>query len=139
MTKEEMFNYIEEYCKQNNLCNDKNPDAKGKGYHFFRNTIKGKTLWTWYGFACKGKFRLDLGVRGANESVQDEICALGKDYECDVLRTAFHIFFARDIPFESVDENVLGNAMRKYQEFCNTLLPKIKEILQKSVCKSKFF
>ena len=26
MTKEEMFNYIEEYCKQNNLCNDKNPE-----------------------------------------------------------------------------------------------------------------
>lgn len=54
-----------------------------------------------------------------------------RDYEIDVLKKALHIFFVRDIELESVNTEILNNAMRKYQKFMNEDFREIATILQK--------
>jgi hypothetical protein len=131
MTKEEIFSCIDNLCQIYELPNDKRPDARGNGYHFW----KGKVSHAWYGTLRNGNiFRLDFVARPPRET-RDEIYAAiraqlsGKDYEIEVMQTLLHIFFVRNIRLESVTMDILDKAMCKYQEFMNEEFPKLKAIL----------
>ena len=131
MTKEEIFSCIDNLCQIYELPNDKLPDAKGKGNHFW----KGNVSYAWYGTQWNGKkFRLDF-VASPPRETRDEIYAAirdqlyGKDYEIEVMTSLLHIFFVCDIKLESVTMDILDKAMCKYQEFMNEEFPKLKAIL----------
>ncbi len=134
MTKEEIFSCIENLCQIYNVHNGKIPDAKGKGYHLFK---KGNLYWAWYGTLWNNrKLRIDF-VYYPEEPIHNKIYASikkklsNRDYEIDVLKKALHIFFVRDIELESVNTEILNNAMRKYQKFMNEDFREIATILQK--------
>lgn len=133
MTKEEIFSHIENFCQKNGLQNDKLPDAKVKGNHFFK---EGNLYWAWYGEACKGKLRIDF-VACPKESVRKEKYASirkmlnNRDYDIVEMKAALHIFFVHDIELESVSTDILDNAMRKYQKFMNEDFDEIKGLLEK--------
>lgn len=139
MTRKEIFSYIESFCQEHNVDNKKDPDANGNGYHLFKN---GNLYWAWYGTLWNngnphidGKLRIDF-VCCPEESIRNEIYASikeklsNKGYEIDVLRTALHIFFVRDIELVSVKKETLEEAMGKYQEFMENDFPTVKKILQ---------
>ena len=131
MTKEEIFSCIDNLCQIYKLPNDKLPDARGNGNHFW----KGNVSYAWYGTQWNGKkFRLDF-VASPPRETRDEIYAAirdqlyGKDYEIEVMTSLLHIFFVCDIKLESVTTEILNEAMRKYQKFMNEEFPKLKAIL----------
>lgn len=131
MTKEEIFSYIDNLCQIYELPNDKLPDRRGKGNHFWR----GKVSHAWYGTLRKGReFRLDF-VASPPRETRDEIYAAirdqlyGKDYEIEKKKTLLHIFFVCDIKLESVTTEILKEAMSKYQKFMNEDFPNLKAIL----------
>lgn len=140
MTRKEIFSYIESFCQDNSVDNDRAPDARGNGYHFFK---KRNLYWAWYGTLWNGenpdidgKLRIDF-VCCPEKSIRDEIYASikeklrNKGYKIEVLRTALHIFFVRDIKLESVNKKDLEDAMCKYKKFMKDDFPSVKEILQK--------
>lgn len=133
MTREEIFSYIESFCQDNSVDNDRVPDARGNGYHLFKN---GNLCWAWYGTLWKNrKLRIDF-VCCPEKSIRNEIYASIKDelsnkgYKIEVLRTALHIFFVRDVELVRVNEDTLEEAMDKYQKFMEYDFHSVIKILQ---------
>lgn len=134
MTREKIFSYIESFCQEHNVDNKRIRDARGNGYHFFK---KRNLYWAWYGTLWKNrKLRIDF-VCCPEEPNRNTIYASikeklrNKGYKIEVLRTALHIFFVRDIKLESVNKKDLEDAMCKYKKFMKDDFPSVKEILQK--------
>lgn len=134
MTREEIFSYIESFCQDKSVRNDRVPDARGNGYHLFKN---GNLYWAWYGtLGKKPKFRLDFVARPPRETRNEIYAAIidqlhGMGYNIKVMKSLLHIFFVPDIELVSVNEDTLKKAMREYQKFMDEDFSSVKEILQK--------
>lgn len=124
--------FVEKYCDLYHIHNSNMPDMKG---HFF---TKGSFFhlakyWSWYGSAKSKCFRMDFCI-DANAFDRDEVYSavrkiLGGEYDESVPKTTFHIFFIRDVPFGELSDEMLENALSRYQKFIQDKWPKIKEVL----------
>lgn len=127
MTSEQIYTYIEKQCKLYELPNEKIPGQGG--WHFFKEKYSEATYWAWYGEKT-GKLRIDFCF-DADESIREKIKSfLNGRYEVDVPKSTFHVFFVRDVQFDSLNLEILGEAMLKYLKFMNKDFPEIVKILQ---------
>lgn len=124
--------FVEKYCDQNLIHNSNVPDSKG---HFFtKGLFHLARYWSWYGAISAKKFRMDFCI-DANAFDRDKVYSavrkiLGGEYDVSVPKTTFHIFFIRDVPFGELSDEMLENALSRYQKFIQDKWPKIKEILE---------
>lgn len=128
MTPKQIYNYIEKQCELYKQPNEKIPGQGG--WHFFKKVYRNGTCWAWYGEACQGKLRIDFCV-DADESVREKVKSfLNGRYETKTPRSTFHAFFVNGVNFESLNMEILGEAMLKYLKFMNKDFYEIEKILQ---------
>lgn len=83
------------------------------------------------------KIRMDFCIE-VDTFDRDEVYSavrkiLGGEYDVSVPKTTFHIFFIRDVPYGELSDEMLENALSRYQKFIQDKWPKIKEILESRV------
>lgn len=127
---EQVNAFVEKYCDRHLIHNSKVPDTKG---HFFHSM----KYWSWYGAINAKKIRMDFCIE-VDTFDRDEVYSavrkiLGGEYDVSVPKTTFHIFFIRDVPYGELSDEMLENALSRYQKFIQDKWPKIKEILESRV------
>ncbi len=127
MTQNQIYNYIERQLELYELPNDKIPGQGG--WHIFKKVYCGGTCWAWYGEKT-GKLRVDFCI-DADESIREKVGAfLSKKYEIVIPKSTLHVFFINDEKFDSLNKEILGEAMLEYLKFMNKFFPDIEKMLQ---------